>query len=89
MEKQPPIQKAAARILNNQLLTADYGWSSSLGIGCGANNSSQYKLALLRNKYTCLRPGLILWYALSNGKETRDLVNGIKGDHIDQVHLEQ
>jgi len=33
MEKQPPIWKAVVRILNNQLLTADKGWSFSLGIG--------------------------------------------------------
>jgi hypothetical protein len=31
--------KAAANILNKQPRTADKGWSSSLGVGCGANNS--------------------------------------------------
>jgi hypothetical protein len=77
MEKQPPIWKAAARILNNQSLTADKGWSSSLGFGWGANKSSRYKMALLQNKYMCLRPWMILWYDLSNGKGTWDLVHGI------------
>jgi hypothetical protein len=30
--------RVAANILNKQLQTADKGWSSSLGVGCGANN---------------------------------------------------
>jgi hypothetical protein len=30
----------AANILNKQSRTADKGWSSSLGVGRGANNSS-------------------------------------------------
>jgi hypothetical protein len=34
------IWRVAAKILNKQLRTADKGWSSSLGVGCGANNSS-------------------------------------------------
>jgi hypothetical protein len=34
------IWREAANILNNQLWTADKGWSSSLGVGRGANNSS-------------------------------------------------
>jgi hypothetical protein len=32
--------RVAANILNKQSQTADKGWSSSLGVGCGANNSS-------------------------------------------------
>jgi hypothetical protein len=32
------IRKVAANILN-QLRTADKGWCSSLGLGCGDNNS--------------------------------------------------
>jgi hypothetical protein len=32
------IWRAAANILNKQSPTADMGWSSSLGIGRGANN---------------------------------------------------
>jgi hypothetical protein len=34
------IWRVAANILNKQSRTADKGWSSSLGVGCGANNSS-------------------------------------------------
>jgi len=36
-------------------------------------------MALLQNMNTCLGPGLILWYDLSNGKGTRDLVPGMLG----------
>jgi hypothetical protein len=32
--------REAANILNKQSWTADKGWSSSLGVGRGANNSS-------------------------------------------------
>jgi hypothetical protein len=34
------IWRVAANILNKQSQTADRGWSSSLGVGRGANNSS-------------------------------------------------
>jgi hypothetical protein len=34
------IQRAAANILNKLSQTADKEWSSSLGVGQGANNSS-------------------------------------------------
>jgi hypothetical protein len=40
MEEQPPTWKAAENILNKQSWTAEKGWSSSLGVGHGANNSS-------------------------------------------------
>jgi hypothetical protein len=33
--------RAAVNILNKQSQTADKGWASSLGVGRGANNSSQ------------------------------------------------
>jgi hypothetical protein len=36
----PPIWRVAANILNKQSLTDNKGWSSSLGVGCGAKNSS-------------------------------------------------
>jgi hypothetical protein len=42
------IWRVAANILNKQSRTADKGWSSSLGVGRGANNSSPYKISLLR-----------------------------------------
>jgi len=40
MEERPPIWRVAVNILNKQLRTADMGWSSSLGIGRGADNFS-------------------------------------------------
>ena len=40
MEERPPIWRVAANKLNNQSRTADKGWSSSLGVGRGANNAS-------------------------------------------------
>ena len=40
MEEQPPIWRVAANKLDKQSRTADEGWSSSLGIGRGANNAS-------------------------------------------------
>ena len=42
MEGRPPIWRVAANILNKQSRTADKGWSSSLGVGRGANDSSPY-----------------------------------------------
>ena len=40
MEERPPIWRVAANKLNKQSRTADEGWSSSLGVGRGANNAS-------------------------------------------------
>ena len=36
-------------------------------------------MALLQNMNTFLRPGLIVWYDLSNEKGTRDSVPGMLG----------
>jgi hypothetical protein len=40
MEERPRIWTVAANILNKQTRAADKGWSSSLGVGRGANNPS-------------------------------------------------
>jgi len=40
MEEPPPIWRVAVNILNKLLQTADKGWSSSLGVGQGANKFS-------------------------------------------------
>ena len=40
MEDRPPIRRVAVNKLNKQPWTAE-GWSSSLGVGRGANNPSQ------------------------------------------------
>jgi len=39
-EEQPPIRRVAVNKLNKQSRIADEGWSSSLGVGRGANNPS-------------------------------------------------
>ena len=49
IEERPPIWRVAANILNKQWWTADKGWTYSLGVGRGANNSSLVKRILLRN----------------------------------------
>jgi len=88
--ERPPIWRVAANILNKQSRTADKGWSPCLGIGRGANNSSLLKRISLRNIHRqSLGPGLTLWYDLSKEKGTRDLVLGILGACIGQVHLQQ
>ena len=38
MEERPPSCRVTANILNKQSRTADKGWSSSLGVGRGADN---------------------------------------------------
>jgi hypothetical protein len=45
------IWRLAAKILNKQSRTADKGWFSSLKVGCGANNSSLYKMKLVRSMH--------------------------------------
>ena len=40
MEEWPPIWRVAVNKLNKQPPTADEAWSSSLGVGRGANNPS-------------------------------------------------
>jgi hypothetical protein len=43
MEERPAIWRVAVNKLNKQPRTADEGWSSSLGVGRGANNSFPLK----------------------------------------------
>jgi hypothetical protein len=73
------IWGVAANILNKQSWTADKGWSSTLGVGHGANNPSVLKFLLLQNVSKCPGPGLILWHDQSNGKRAWDMVLGILG----------
>ena len=47
IEERPPIWRVAANIFNKQSWTVDKGWSSSLGVGRGAKNSSLLKRILL------------------------------------------
>jgi hypothetical protein len=79
IEERPPIWRVAETILN-KLQTVDKGWSSSLGAGWGANNSSPLKCIFLQNIHgQNPRPGLILWYDISNKRGTWDLVLGMLG----------
>jgi hypothetical protein len=48
MEERHVIWRVAAN-MNKKLRTADKGWSYSLGVGRGANNSSLLKRISLRN----------------------------------------
>ena len=50
IEERPPIRRVAANKLNKQSRTVDEGWSSSLGVGRGANNPSLLKL-MFRNTH--------------------------------------
>jgi hypothetical protein len=68
MEERPPVWRIAANILNKQPRTAHKGWSSSLGVGRGADCENE---SLLRNiQRQSLGPGLIVWYDLSNERGT-------------------
>jgi hypothetical protein len=61
MGKRTPVRKVATYILNNQLQTADKGWSCSLGFGRGANNNSRLKCTLLCNIHIdSIGPGLMV-----------------------------
>jgi hypothetical protein len=55
--------------MNNQSQETNKGWSSSLGVWQGANNSLLQKVAMLQNISHDLRLGLILWYNASSAKE--------------------
>jgi len=50
VEERPPIRRVAANKLNKHSRTADEVWSSSLGFGHGAKNTSLLKL-ILRNTH--------------------------------------
>jgi len=70
MDEWPPIWRVAVNILNKQLQAAYKGWFFSLRVGQSGDISVPSKLVLLQKKFVCLRPGLVLWYDLSNGKGT-------------------
>jgi hypothetical protein len=71
------LWRLAANILNKQPRTNDKGWSSSLGVGRGANKPSPQKKSL-RKATQSLGPGKILWMNdLSKGIWTRDLERGM------------
>jgi hypothetical protein len=57
MEEQPPVWRIAANILNKPSRTADKGWSFSLGVGRGANNSWSCKCIFVM-KYSQIKPRL-------------------------------
>jgi hypothetical protein len=55
---EPDRSRASVNILNKGQRTADNGWSSSLGFGRGAKNSSPYKRIVLQIIQKRLGPGL-------------------------------
>jgi len=69
MGEQPPIWRVVANMLYKRSCRAGKGWSSSLKVGRGANKSP-YELALSRNGFMSLGPGLILSYDLGSGEGT-------------------
>jgi hypothetical protein len=50
------VQRVAANILNKQSRTTDKGWSSSLGVGRGADTPHCKNLLLLQSVSKCLGP---------------------------------
>jgi len=61
------IWRVAENILNKQSRTADKGWSSSLGIGRGANNCSPHIYIMLQNIHAVsLAQDRDRWQALVN-----------------------
>jgi len=77
-------------IFKRQSRRADKEWSSSLGVGRVANNSSPQKRIKLRNSQrVSFGNGLIVWYDISNEKGTWHSVRGMLGTCIRQVHLQQ
>jgi hypothetical protein len=52
------IWRITASIVNKQLLSADKGWTSSLGVGHRANNTSQWKLSIAGNVTQGFRIGI-------------------------------
>jgi hypothetical protein len=65
------IWRVAANILNKQSRIGDKVWSSSFGVGRGANNSSPLKIRSLRKFTRSLGHGLILWIMDSS----KELIN--------------
>jgi hypothetical protein len=55
------LWRVTANILNKQPWTNSKGWSSSLGVRHGANNTSPKKKRILRKQYKSHRLGWILW----------------------------
>jgi hypothetical protein len=55
MEERPPIWRVASNILVKQSQVADMAWSSSLGFGRSANNSSTRKRIFV-TKYSQTKP---------------------------------
>jgi hypothetical protein len=63
------IWRVAADILNKELQTANKGWSSALGVGHAANNSSPQEISLFQKITRSLRPRI----PLINNLRERDL----------------
>jgi hypothetical protein len=55
MEERPPIWRVVTNILNKPSRISDKGWSSSLVVGRGANNSWPWKRIFVK-KYSRTKP---------------------------------
>jgi len=60
MEERPPIWRVAANILNRQSEAVEKVWPPVWGLGEVLTNP-RLKTDLVKNRYMCLGPGLILW----------------------------
>jgi hypothetical protein len=68
IEEWPPVWNVATNKLKKQSRTADKRWSSSLGVGRGANKKKKKKRILLRNiRAESLGPGQIILLRLGTG----------------------
>jgi len=73
IEERPPIRRVAANKLNKQSRTADEGWSSSWGVGRGANNLPVKHLCY--ETFTC---GYMDWIGLAQDRDRwRTLVSAV------------
>ena len=74
MEERPPIWIVASNKLNKQSRTEDEGWSSSLGLGRGANNASPWKPML----WNIHRARCFLWNKVTSNFKS----GGLHGRHV-------
>jgi len=83
------IWRVAANMLNEQSRTANTGWSSSMEVGRGVNNSSLLINRLITKCYAGSRTWTKVCNDPENGKWMRCLEHGMLGVSIGQVHWKQ
>lgn len=76
-EESLQICRITAEVLSGLPPTKEKGWSSSWGVGRGADNYSPYELDILRNiSQSLARSVMIPYYDVNNGKCTSDVAHG-------------